>query len=111
MENFKWTSHGTCKCTPSQSSETLSPRLLFRTVKINIYRNIVVPFRILVSHIKERAQIQGGREHVVDNEVTADWRQLHNEEHHDLYLHRKGVLLGWTKNGGGDCSNSEGKGG
>jgi hypothetical protein len=76
----------------------LSSRLLSRNVKIKIYKTIILPFvlygceswyltlrgehRLRVFENRVRRRIFGLR----SNEVTIEWRKLHNEELHNLYL-------------------------
>jgi len=75
----------------------LSSRLLSKNVKSNIYRNIILP---IVLHGCETWSLTLRKERklkVFDNmvlrrifglrrdEVTGEWRRLHNEELNDLY--------------------------
>jgi hypothetical protein len=75
----------------------LSSRLLFRNVKVTIYKTIILPvllygcetwsltlreehrLRVFVSRVLRR--IFGPKR----DEVTGEWRKLHNEELHILY--------------------------
>jgi hypothetical protein len=75
----------------------LSSRLLSRNVKVKIYKTIILPF---VLHVCETWTLTLSEEHrlrVFENrvlrrifgskrdEVTGEWRKLHNEELHNLY--------------------------
>jgi hypothetical protein len=75
----------------------LSSRLLSRNVKVKIYKTIILP---VVLHGCETWSLTLREEHrlrVFDNmvlkrifgpkrdEVTGEWRKLHNEELHNLY--------------------------
>jgi hypothetical protein len=73
----------------------LSSRLLSKNIKIRIYKNIILPVVLygcetwsLTLREKHRLfenrmlrRIFGPRR----NEVTGDWRKLHNDELHNLY--------------------------
>jgi hypothetical protein len=75
----------------------LSSRLLSRNVKVKIYKTIILP---VVLYGCEAWSLALGEEHglrVFENrvvrrifgtkrdEVTGEWRKLHNEELHNLY--------------------------
>jgi hypothetical protein len=75
----------------------LSSRLLSKNIKIRIYKSIILP---VVLYGCETSSLTLRKEHrlrVFENrvlrrifgpmrdEVTGDWRKLHNEELHDLY--------------------------
>jgi hypothetical protein len=75
----------------------LSSRLLSRNVKVKIYKTIILP---VVLYGCETLSLTLGEEHrlrVFENrglrrifgpkrdEVTGEWRKLHNEELHNLY--------------------------
>jgi len=75
----------------------LSSRLLSKNLKIKIYRSVILPVvlygcetwsltlreerRLRVFEIKVLRRIFGPR----GDEVTGDWRRLHNEELNNLY--------------------------
>jgi hypothetical protein len=76
---------------------TLSSRLLSKNLKIRIYKTIILP---VVLHRCETWSLALNEEHrltVIENrvlrrifglkrdEVTGEWRKLHNEELRDLY--------------------------
>jgi hypothetical protein len=76
----------------------LSSRLLSRNVKVKIYKTIIIPVvlygcetlsltlreehRLRVSENRVLRRIFGPKK----DEVTGEWRKLHNEELHNLYL-------------------------
>jgi hypothetical protein len=78
-------------------SSHLSSRLLSRNIKVKIYKTIILPVvfygretrsltlrehnRVRVSENKILRRIFGPKR----DEVTGEWRKLHNEELHDLY--------------------------
>jgi hypothetical protein len=72
--------------------------LLSKNLKITIYKTIILPVLLYGCEIWSLALREGHRLRVFENrvlrrifgpkrdEVTRDWRELHNEEHHDLYF-------------------------
>ena len=83
----------------------LSSRLLPKNLKIKIYRTIILPVvlygcetwsltlreerKLRVSENKVLRRVFGPKR----NEVTGEWRKLHNEELNDLYSYP--ILCGW----------------
>jgi len=75
----------------------LSSRLLFRNVKIKIYRTIILPVALYVCETWSLTRREEGKLRLFENmvlrrifgpsgeEVTGEWRRLHNEELNDLY--------------------------
>src|SRR5215469_1555364 len=75
----------------------LSSRLLSRNVKINIYRTIILPVVLygcetLSLTLREERRLRVFENRVLRrvfgpkrDEVTGEWRKLHNEEPNDLY--------------------------
>jgi hypothetical protein len=75
----------------------LSYRLLSKIIKIRIYKSIF-PLVLYICEIRSLILREKHRQRVFENrvlrrifgpkrdEVTGDWRKLHNEELHDLYL-------------------------
>jgi hypothetical protein len=75
----------------------LSSRLLSRNVKVKIYKAIILPVVLYVCEIWSLTLREEHRLRVFDNrvlrrvfgpkrdEVTGEWRKLHNEELHNLY--------------------------
>ena len=75
----------------------LSSRLLSKNVKIKIYRIIILPVVLYGCETWSLTLREEGRLRVFENkvlrrifgprrdEVTGDWRRLHNEELNDLY--------------------------
>jgi uncharacterized membrane protein len=60
----------------------LSSRLLSRNVKVKIYKTIILPeHRLRVFENRVLRRIFGPKR----DEVTGEWRKLHNEELHNLY--------------------------
>jgi hypothetical protein len=75
----------------------LSSRLLSKNIKIRIYKTIILPVvlygcktlyltlreehRLRVSQNRDLSRIFGPK----TDEVTGDWRKLHNEEIHNLF--------------------------
>jgi hypothetical protein len=66
----------------------LSSRLLSRNLKIRIYKTIILPAVLyecetwsLTLRKEHRLRVFGPKR----DEVTGEWRKLHNEELHDLY--------------------------
>jgi hypothetical protein len=67
----------------------LSPHLLYKNVKIRIYKSIILP---VVLYGYETWSLTLREEHSLTkifgpkrDEVTGGWRKLHNEELHNLY--------------------------
>jgi hypothetical protein len=75
----------------------MSPRFLSKSLKIRIYKTIILP---LVLYGCETLSLTLREEHILGvfesrvlrrlfgpkrDEVTGEWRKLHNEELHDLY--------------------------
>ena len=75
----------------------LSSRLLSKNLKIKIYRNIILPVVLYGCETSSLTLREERRLRVFENkvlrrifgpsrdEVTGDWRRLHNEELNDLY--------------------------
>jgi hypothetical protein len=75
----------------------LSSRLLSRDVKVKIYKNIILPVVLYGCETWSLTLREDRRLRVFENrvlrrifgpkrdEVTGEWRKLHNEEHHNLY--------------------------
>jgi hypothetical protein len=75
----------------------LSSRLLSRNIKIRIYKSIILPVVLYGCETWSLTLKEDHRLRVFDNrvlrrtfgskrdEVTGDWRKLHNEELHNLY--------------------------
>jgi hypothetical protein len=74
----------------------LSSRLLFKNLKIKIYRTIILPVVLYGCETWSLTLREEGRLRVFENrmlrvfgpkkdEVTGEWRKLHNEELNDLY--------------------------
>ena len=86
------------KCLPSCGVKSLSSSVLSRNVKIKIYRNIILPavlygretwslnlreeLRLRVFENMVLRKIFGAKR----DEITGEWRKLHNEELNDLYF-------------------------
>jgi hypothetical protein len=76
----------------------LSSRLLFRNVKVKIYKSIIWPVVLFGCETWSLTVREEHRLRVFENrvlrgifgserdEVTAEWRKLHNGELHNLYL-------------------------
>ena len=76
----------------------LSSILLFRNIKIKIYRRIILPFVLYGCEIWSLTLREERRLRVFENrmlrrlfgskkdEVTGEWRKVHNEELNDLYF-------------------------
>jgi hypothetical protein len=76
----------------------LSSRLLSRNVKVKIYKTIILPVVLYVCETWSLTLREENRLRVFENrvlrrlfgprrdEVTGEWRKLHNEELHNLYL-------------------------
>ena len=58
------------------------PRLLSNNLKIKIYRTIILP---VVLYGCETWSLTLREERKLRDEVTGEWRRLHNEELNDLY--------------------------
>jgi hypothetical protein len=75
----------------------LSSRLLTRNVKVKIFEKIILPFVLYGCEIWSLTLSEVHRTRVLENrvlrrifgpkrdEVTGEWRKLHNEELHNLY--------------------------
>jgi hypothetical protein len=75
-----------------------SSHLLLRNIKVEVYKTIIVPFVLYGCDTSSLILRQEHRLRVFENsfvrriflpqrdDVTGEWRKLHNEEHHDLYL-------------------------
>jgi hypothetical protein len=75
----------------------LSSRLLSRNVKVKIYKTIILPVVLYGCETWSVALREGHTLRVIENrvlrrifgperdEVTGEWRKLHNEELHNLY--------------------------
>jgi hypothetical protein len=75
----------------------MSSRLLSRNVKVKIYKTIFLPFLLYGCETWSLALREEHRLRVSENrvlrrrfgpkrdEVTGEWRKLHNEELHNLY--------------------------
>jgi hypothetical protein len=75
----------------------LSSRLLFRNVKVKIYKTIIMPAVLYGCEtwfliLREEHRLRVFENRVLDrifapksDEVTGEWRKLHNEELHILY--------------------------
>jgi hypothetical protein len=75
-----------------------SSHLLLRNIKVEVYKTIIVPFVLYGCDTSSLILRQEHRLRVFENsfvrriflpqrdEVTGEWRKLHSEEHHDLYL-------------------------
>jgi hypothetical protein len=75
----------------------LSSRLLFRNVKVKIYKTIILPVVLYGCETWSLTLREEHRLRVFENrvlrrifgptrdEVTGEWRKLHNEELHNLY--------------------------
>jgi hypothetical protein len=59
----------------------LSSRLLSKNLKIRIYKTIILP---VVVYGCETRSLTLREEHRLRDEVTGEWRKLHNKEFHDL---------------------------
>ena len=83
----------------------LSSRLLYKNLKIKIYRNIILPvvlygFENWSMILREERKLRVYENIVLRrifglrrDEVTGEWRRLHNEELNDLYLSPNIVLV------------------
>ena len=83
----------------------LYSRLLPKKLKIKIYRTITLPVVLYGSEtwsltLKEERRLRGFENRVLwrvfgpkRDEVTGEWRKLHNEEVSDLYPYP--ILCGW----------------
>jgi hypothetical protein len=80
------------------SAQNLSPsRLLSKNIKIRIYKSIILPVVLYGCKTWSLTLREEHRLRVFENRVlrsifcqkrdnvTGDWRKLHNEEHHNLY--------------------------
>jgi len=75
----------------------LSSRLLFKNIKIKIYRTVILPFILYGREtwsltLREERKLRAFQNMVLrrifgrrNDEVTGEWRILHNEELNDLY--------------------------
>ena len=84
----------------------LSSRLLSKTLKIKIYRTIILPMVLYGCETWSVTLREERRLRVFENrvlrrvfgpkrdEVTGEWRKLHNEELNDLYSLQT-ILCGW----------------
>jgi hypothetical protein len=75
----------------------LSSRLLSRNIKVKIYKTIILPVVLYVCETWSLTLREEHRLRVFENrvlrrifgpkrdEVTGEWRKLHNEELHNLY--------------------------
>jgi hypothetical protein len=75
----------------------LSSRLLSKNIKIRIYKTIILPLVLYGCEtwfltLREEYYMRGFENRVLRkifgpkrDEVTGDWRKLHNEEFHNLY--------------------------
>jgi hypothetical protein len=75
----------------------LSSRLLSRNVKVKIYKTLILPVVLYGCETSSLALREEHRLRVFENrvlrgifgpkrdEVTGEWRKLHNEELHNLY--------------------------
>jgi hypothetical protein len=82
-----------------KSLTVLSSRFLSKNLKFTIYRTIILPVILNWCENWSLTLREGGRLRVLENrvlrriyghkrnEVTGEWRKLHNEEHHNLYSH------------------------
>jgi hypothetical protein len=64
--------------------------LLSKNLKIKIYRTIILPVVLYGSEtwllkLREGLRLRVFENRPKRNEVTREWRKLHNEELHDLY--------------------------
>ena len=81
----------------SFGAESLSSSSLSKNTKINIYRNIILPVvlfgcKTLSLTLREERRLRVFENRVLRrifgpkrDEVTGEWRKLHNEELNDLY--------------------------
>jgi hypothetical protein len=87
----------------------LSSRLLFRNIKVKIYKIIILPVVLYECETWSLTLREEHRLKVFENkilrrifgpkmdEVTGEWRKLHNEELHILYSSQ--ILLGRSNRG------------
>ena len=80
----------------SFGAEPLSSRLLYKYLKIKIYRNIILPVVLYGCESRSLTQREERKLRVFENmvlrrifgpredQVTGEWRRLHNEELNDL---------------------------
>jgi hypothetical protein len=83
----------------------LSSRLLSKSTKFSVYRTIILPLVLYGCETWFLTLTEAQRLRVFENrvlrrifgpkrdEVTGEWRRLHNEELNDLYTHHQ-ILLG-----------------
>jgi hypothetical protein len=76
---------------------TSSSRLLSKDLKIRIYKTIILPVILYGCEtwsltLREEHRLREFENRLLRrifgpkrDEVTGEWRKLHNEEHHDLY--------------------------
>jgi len=98
----------------SFGAEPLSSRLLYKILKIKIYRTIILPVVLYGCEARSLTLREERKLRVFENtvlrrmfgprrdEVTGEWSRLHNEELNDLYSSPnivrviKSRRLGWT---------------
>jgi hypothetical protein len=92
----------------------LSSRLLSKNVKIRIHKTIILPVVLYGYETWSLTLREEHRLRVFDNrvlrrifgpkrdEVTGDWRKLHNEELHNLYSSPDRINKSRSTNGGED---------
>jgi hypothetical protein len=85
------------QCLLSFGSESFAFRFAIQKLKIKIYRTIVLPvvlygFETLLFALREECRLRLFENRVLRrifgpkrDEVTGEWRKLHNEELNDLY--------------------------
>ena len=85
-----------------QCKVLLSSSLLSKNIKITIYRNITLCYFVLAWNLREEHKLWVFENGVLrrifgqkTDEVTEEWRRLHNEEHYDLYS--RPIIIGVIK--------------
>jgi len=85
------------KCLLSFGAESLSSRLLSKNLKIKIYRTVILPVVLNGRETWSLTRREERKLRVFENvvlrrifgprrdEVTGEWRRLHNKELNDLY--------------------------
>jgi hypothetical protein len=89
-------------------SRTLSSRVLYKNIKIRIYKTMILPtvlsgcetlsltlreeHRLRVSENRVFRRIFGSKR----DEVTGGWRKLHNEDLHNLYSSPRRICM-WNR--------------